>query len=329
MRNFNILTRLMVSGTLAMAIVSCTEPEGNNSVVTGFAPVAVTIDAGTPAIVVSEADAGTYTFDFALDAETQVTDITLVIGSGAESTATEGEDFTIDTHEIDLAAFEGKDGFSVDVTVIEDYNAEAGDEDIYLTFTTTSPSGVETSTTKVITIEDSGLQKDLTFALTWELATPEIPVADGTEACDLDFDMTIQLPGGDLYDDDLLEYQAAGSHCPEGGRMFVSDMTEGVLYEIWVYAYGPEVNYGDFGWIDISIDFSRLDSDFVGTYSLSGAEETGFGTWIDGDGYGGVVGYIELNAGVLTLYDWDGNILGEGLRADKPMLKTYNVKKPG
>ncbi len=319
----NIFKRLLLFSIVALTIFSCGDEDSNTSVVSSFEKYPVTMV--TSPTVVSETDDGVYTFDFTLD-DRQINDIHITVGVGSATTATEGVDFDLLTHDVDLLAFEGQDGFSVEVEVYEDFDAELGDEEIYLTFTSVDPSGIELSETKVITIEDSGLQKDLSFGLSWTFVNPEVLLADGKEPCDLDMDLTIQLPGGAPYDDDILGYELATGACPEGGRGFVSDMVDGVVYEIWVLIYGPDgVSYGDLGIVNVYIDFSRLDSDFKGTYSLEEAFIFPFLT--GGEGY--IVGTLEKNGDVLTLKDSDGEIVGEGLRVDKPVLKASNFSKPG
>jgi hypothetical protein len=46
------------------------------------------------------------------------------VGVGSNSTAVEGEDFELSTHTIDLDAFQGQDGFSIDIHVLEDFEPE-------------------------------------------------------------------------------------------------------------------------------------------------------------------------------------------------------------
>ena len=69
-----------------------------------------------------------YTFDFAIDGEKQINPIDLEVGVAANSTATEGVDFELSAHEFSFDAFEGQDGFSLDITVLQDFEIEDGDE---------------------------------------------------------------------------------------------------------------------------------------------------------------------------------------------------------
>lgn len=317
----NIVIRFLLSSLATLTIFSCGDDDPNTSIATSLEkfPVAMT----TTAMVISEADAGEYTFDFTLS-DKQINDIEITVGVGSSTTATEGVDFELVTHDVELIAFEGLNGFSVEVEVFEDFDKELGDEEIYLTFTTVDPSGVELSETKVITIEDSGLQKDLSFALSWLLDEPAVLGADGTEDCDLDFDMTIQTQGTDPYDEDLIGFELASAACPEGGRMFVSDMVDGQVYDIYLMIYGPDTNYGDLGTVSVNIDFSRLNSEFAGTYALESAFIFPFTA--AGEAY--VIGTIEINGDVMTLKDGDGDIVDEGLRAERPVVIATNLNKP-
>ncbi len=319
MRN-NILRRLLLFSIAALTIFSC-EEASNTSVITAFEKYTVTML--TAPSVVSEVDAAVYTFDFTLD-DKQINDTHITIGVGSSSTATEGVDFDLVTHDVELLAFQGQDGFSVDVEVYEDFEVEAGDEEIYLTFTSVDPNGIELSETKVITIEDSGLLPQpgptIDFTLRWEFDDPLLAMLD---PCDIvnDFDMTIQTAGGAPYDDDLLGFTMATLACPQVGTLTVDDMTDGEVYEVLVLIYAG-IDLGDFDHaITVYLDFEREISAFNGTVSITGFDATMPGNY-------GVIFTIERNGNVVTLKDAvSGVIFGEGLLAGSG-YKFQTVKKP-
>jgi len=142
------MKKLLLLSFLAVAIVSCEDAE-NTSVVTTFEKYPVT-NAAAP-IELAEFSSNTYTFDFSTD-ERQITDIHLQIEVGSSSTATEGEDFILETHSVDLLAFGGQEGFTVNITVLDDVEPE-GDETIYLKFSSEDPSGVDETEALVLTIK--------------------------------------------------------------------------------------------------------------------------------------------------------------------------------
>lgn len=152
----------MLLSVFTLVIVSC-EDNSINSVITSFEKFPIESD--TAPMVVPE-DEETYTFSFSLD-ERQITDTHLIVEVGSSSTATEGVDFQLETHDIDLAAFEGREGFGVDITVLEDYEIETEDEKIYLTFKSDAPSGLEVNETLVLTIQGNVVGADLPVELSW------------------------------------------------------------------------------------------------------------------------------------------------------------------
>jgi hypothetical protein len=317
MRN-NILTRLLLFGIFALTTVSCEEDSTNTSIVTSFEEIPITL--GSSPVTVPECGV-TETFNFTLGSENQLTDMTLEVGVGSSSTATEGVDFTVDTHEIELSAFEGQDGFSVDITVLQDFEIEAGDEEVYLVFTSTDPSGISKTETKVITIEDSGLDiaaaSTADFTLSWDFDDPDL---SATDPCFADVDMTFQTAGGAPYDDDLLGFGAASLDCPEVATLDIASMVEGEVYEVWILFYGgtdfsPESNA-----MTITVDYSRGNSTFNGSVGITGTFDATM------PGNGGVLMTIEKNCNVLTLRAAsNGTILGEGRISQ---LELQSVEKP-
>lgn len=142
-----IFRRLLLCGVFALTIVSCEDAE-NTSVPSSFSKFPV-----TPAspVILAEFNSGPVVIDFSTN-EKQITEIHLEIAVGSSSTATEGEDFILDTHSVDLVAFQGQDSFPVSITILDDTEPEE-DETIYLTFFTEVPSGVIETDVLVVTIK--------------------------------------------------------------------------------------------------------------------------------------------------------------------------------
>src|SRR5687768_8307585 len=120
MRNIIILRLLLIS-VLASTIVACDNKEEPDSIVTRFETVDLTTTSSPETAMEAEED--TITFEFFLSPG-QVNDATIEIGVAPSSTAKEGEDFELSTHTVDLLAFQGQDGFTVDVYVLEDLQKE-------------------------------------------------------------------------------------------------------------------------------------------------------------------------------------------------------------
>jgi hypothetical protein len=155
MKSIKILKLLLIS-IFALTIGSCDREVDPDSVVQNFEAYSPALDAATPAVTANENDGEqTFTFHFTLD-ERQLNEIQLNVGAGASSTAKEGVDFDILTPEFDFGPFEGSNGFDVEVVVYPDYEPEE-DETIYLTFSTSGPSGVDKSEVLVINLEDANL----------------------------------------------------------------------------------------------------------------------------------------------------------------------------
>jgi hypothetical protein len=308
----NILTRLFFVGALAVGASACTEEYDSDSAIASWAKYPAIVN--TPAIIVSECLSGVYTFDFAFD-DKQVTDVTVEVLAGESSTATEGEDFELLTHEIELAALAGQDGFSVDIEVFEDFVVEDGDETIYLQFHSATPSGVVEDEILAITIVDSGNDTPLggtaDFDLSWVFTN-----GGGTECYDLD--LTIQKQGSDPYADDLLLNTAATLGCPEDGSITISDMVDGEVYDIWVFSYAD----GDGDPLTVYLDYTRATSDFDGRMTITGVFDSGMGN----DGF--IVGTLEKNCHILTIKDASGAVIGEG-RVDNTLKSIHGgIKKP-
>jgi hypothetical protein len=151
----NILRKYFAAALMIFLASACEKEFEPESSVQSFEPYSPALAAETPAVNANEKDGETYTFHFTLD-DRQITDVVMTIEAGSQSTAKLGEDFDILTEEVEFAAFEGQDGFDVEVVVYPDYEPE-DDETIYLTFATETPSGVDKSEVLVINLADANL----------------------------------------------------------------------------------------------------------------------------------------------------------------------------
>lgn len=309
--------------SVAIAISSCDNESVDKSVITSFAKYPVALAEGTP-VVAAEADENTYTFKFKLDGVKQVNPVTLNVEVGSNSTATEDVDFELSAHEFSFDAFEGQDGFSLDITVLQDFEIEEGDaETIYLTFTTSGPSGVDNSQTLLVTINDSGLApqpgETADFALSWDFANPALETEDICDYTgDLDLDVTFQTAGTDPYDDDLMGFAASTGVCVEHGTVALEDMVDGEVYDVWVFIYG-NVDYGDLSALTVTLDYERANTTFAGSLVV----EDVFDTRMADDGF--KIGTIQRSGDVLILKDGGGTVVGQGRAGIK---EIHGVKKP-
>ncbi len=322
MKLFRIYT-LLLCAALSAATTSCDEgtADSGDSIISSFAEFSAVTPTGSPIVVQECGDATVQLLHFTLDSEKQVTDLTIEIAVGESSTATEGEDFDLLTHEVSIPALGGQDGFDVEIVVYQDFVIEDSDESIYLSFDNDGPSGLEESELHVATIDESGLTEDRNqiadFGLSWEYtADPTADIcADG-----YDLDLTLQTAGSPPYNDDLLNFDASSLACPEAGVLDMADMNEGELYEMWVWVYAgadPAEN------MTIRIDYDRAGTDFTGEFVVTGVFNSGM------DGEGVMVGTIEKNCDVLTIKDTAGDVVAEGRVSSTDGLHLlHNVKKP-
>lgn len=314
MRNFRIYS-LLLGFAVSVALSSCDDESSTDSVITRFAAYEA-VPQGT---TITATECGNvYTLTFTLN-DKQNTDVHLIVTAGESSTATEGKDFEILTHDIDIPAFAGQDGFSVDIAVFQDFEIEQGKESIYLNFQSATPSGISLKDVLVAEIEDSGIDVEPSqttdFALSWAYA--DDPSSD---VCGFDLDLTFQTAGSSPYGDDLLGFAASTTACVEEGTIDIDDMIDGEVYDIWVFIYAGEATAQD---LTVTIDYARENTSFEGTFTIEGVFDSG----MEEDGF--VVGTIEKNCNVLTIKDTGGNVVAEGrIRGDGHLKSVHNVKKP-
>ena len=310
--------KLLLIGLCALTISSCDDSEDPDSVITSFPSYPVTTS--STAVVAEETEEGVYTFDFALDGQKQINPISLEVGVGSNSTAVEGEDFELSTHTIDLDAFQGQDGFSIDIHVLEDFEPEGEDETVYLTFTTTAPSGVDKSQLLLVTIKDSGLTPPVTMDFTLRWSFDDELLAPSTCDVGMDLDMTFQTKGSAPYDDDLLGFATSTGACPETGTLILDDMEDGVEYDVWIIIYAG-FDYGDASAMTVSIDFEKSDGGLTGTFDIEGV----FDSTMEEEA--GIIGTIQKDGDVITMKDLDGEVVAEG-RVGRAVQMVHGIKKP-
>jgi hypothetical protein len=314
----NILVKASLLTALAFSIGACDKNEDPDSVITSFKAVPATLDAATPAVVVAEEDEGTYPFTFALTSD-QVNPITLEVGVGASSTATEGVDFELTTHEIEIGGLEGQDGFEVGVTVLQDGINKEEDETIFLTFTTSGPSGVVSSETKVLTIVDSDVNAmtvSVDFDSEFDFQGETFHLADF-----VDIDMYVYDSNGD----EITGFAGAtGANPEEADAEFETDGT----YEVWVnfwdrYPFETEKCTDEFGNeysclgplnVPLNLTFTRGGKETTLSYPV--ATTTNSVAWrrvnnVNTNPYVEyLVATIEVADGVITISDLNGEAVG-------------------
>lgn len=309
MRNY-IFRRLLLFSVTALTVFSCGDEDSNTSVVTSFEKYPVTM-VGT-ALTVAESD-DVYTLNFKLD-DRQINDVHLVVSVGNETSATEGVDFELLTHDVELAAFAGQDGFSIEVEVHEDYEIEDGDEDIYLVISSANPSGFQTFESKVITINDSGLVPEplAEISITADWSDTNI-VDDILGGCDIaDIDIYVTDPG---INNDFADFAGATGNCPEAFDLDLSTAGNGtylVIADLWSLNY---TDLGDLGPVEIpvALTFERGMSVGDEVETLEIAQTNGIITTDDAEGAPTgfvtfiVLAEIEYLDGAYTIIDQDAN----------------------
>jgi len=101
-----------------MLLFSCSKDDGDVSTITS--PQEFDFTSITEPITVPE-EAGTYDINFTFD-QNQIIDVNIEISESSNSTATEGVDYDLSTHDVDVSTLAGEGSFSV--TVYEDFLPE-------------------------------------------------------------------------------------------------------------------------------------------------------------------------------------------------------------
>jgi len=306
---FSKIHTILLGAGLAFAISACEKDAETDSIKQTFAPYSANL--ATAPVTAAETDE-VHVFTFAFD-DTQNTDVALHVSAGPSSTAKEGVDFEILTHDIAVPAFAGQDSFDIEVAVLQDYEDEAGDEMIYLTFTTATPSGVKTEEVLVGTIVDSNElppppANEISLTLRWAFSDPLLASLDpcglANEDGDplIDVDLTVQTEGTGDYEDDLMGYAMASLACPEEGILVFDDMEDNTTYDLDVYFYGgADVEPSD---MTVFIDFASEQLDFNGVVEVPAT--------FDSNGTSKVVLKISRAGDTITIKTAGGEVLATG-----------------
>lgn len=146
-----IYNKLGLFVLLASIGMSCSEEAEKTSVEAAFTPYRLTLT--DPVQTLNEATEGVIDVNFTLDATAQLTDIDIELTVSDASTAIEGVDFDLTTHDISIPAFGGQDGYSFGIQVYDDFEIDEAIETVIVTVKTTLPSGLVVEDIEVGRIE--------------------------------------------------------------------------------------------------------------------------------------------------------------------------------
>lgn len=291
--------KLWIIGLLIPIFFSCNDDVGTTSVVQGFEPYSIMLSSAVTTILEQDT---VLSINFVAGSN-QNTPATVSVAVGSSSTAVEDVDFELMTSSVDLEAFEGQDGFKIEIKVLQDFTIEGGDETIYLTLSD-NISGSVLSEILLITIQDSGVlppPPPINFTLKWEFADKKVSPVGGICTVVNDLDLHI-VPVGRGQRGDLLTGDLATLACPETGVLMASAMTDGVVYDVNIVIFaGLTSNIA----LKVSVVFKRANTTLDGTYST-----TSFNT--SEDLILRTVLKIERNGDVITIKDTLGMVIGEG-----------------
>lgn len=290
---------------IGVAFVACKEDDTEISTITSFDKFSTILPAP---IVVAEADA-THTITFSFD-DKQIMDVHVAVSTAASSTATEGEDFDLSTHEVSVGALE-RTG-SVDITVHADSEPE-GDETVVLRFEGVDAHGLPTPVESlVLTIRDSiyATAVQLDWEGTFEYAGSTYTLCDNVDIDLFILDSNGEFAGG---------FGGATANCPEA--MIVGTLPDGT-YSIVANLY----DNGLFGAPDIdtipipmtvTLYKGGVLSSSQSTISYSSDDFAQLPVWTSytpSDPNGEalvVVGQIRVSNGQVTLVNPDGSDVGQ------------------
>lgn len=302
----NNRTSLIVAALLVMGVMACQDFDDTPvSVITSFEKFS--FSELPPTTEVPESD-HTYTVTFGFD-DRQIMDVAVDISVSPTSTATEGEDFDLSTHQVSVGAL-GKTG-SFDITIHADQDAE-GPETIVLHLAGHDAHGLPTPVdAHIFTIRDSiypvGVQLD--WEGTFEYAGGTYTLCDNADIDLYLLDDEGNFAGG---------FGGATAACPE--TMYLTDFEDGV-YSIAANLY----NNGLFGAPGIdTIPIPMCVTLFKGGVLPASASDIGYCTddypsvpvWTaytpsDPNGeFVEVVGTIRVSEGQVVLVDPDGDDVG-------------------
>jgi hypothetical protein len=204
---------------LGIAFVACKEDDTEISTITSFDKFSTTLPAP---IVVAEADAE-HTINLTFD-DKQIMDVHISIATSDASTATEGVDFDLSTHELAVSALERTASF--DIIVHADYDPE-GDETVVLRIEGIDDFGLPTPVESlVMTIRDSIYPASI--VVDWE---GEYQDSAGVHSLCDDFDIDMFLADAD--GNFVGGFGGATGNCPETMRANVPDGTYDIVVNMW------------------------------------------------------------------------------------------------
>lgn len=289
---------------IGMTLIACKNDDTEVSTITSFEKFSTNLPAP---IVVAEADA-THGITLSFD-DSQVMDIHVEIASASASTATEGEDYDLSTHEVVVSALERSGAF--EIAVHSDFEPE-GDETVVLHIAGTDPHGLPTPVEALIlTIRDSIYP--VAVELGWQ---GNFDYAGGTYTyCDnADIDLFLVDGNGDFAGG----FGGATAACPE--RMFLANLADGEysivanLYENGLFG-APDIDTLVIP-MTVKIFKGGVVSDVATTVSYALADfpsVTEFTSYTPSDPDGEanvVVGKIRVGGGKVTLVNPDGADVG-------------------
>lgn len=240
------ILKFLAVGLAISAFTACEPDDPELSTITEIPMTIESIDSGGE---VAEESAGTITVNFALDADQIVDAVVGIEVDPLNTTATEGVDFVLSTHVVELNAYQRSASF--DITILSDYLAE-GDETVSLIVSgLQDPFGPSNSQTYNLTIKDYIDPELLVLTFDWEgLGFYQGIGYSLCENVDLDI-LFVDETGADIG----TSYEAATGDCPET-IMMNADTPDGTYIlasNMWANGFAGLMSNNDFP-IRISID---------------------------------------------------------------------------
>jgi hypothetical protein len=287
---------------LVLGLISCYPDAPEESTITGYAPFGVE---GLSDMTVDEEDVS-IPLNFTLN-ENQILDVDVLISVDPSSTATEGVDFDLSTHEVPVLALGG--GGSFDVIIYSDIDAE-DDETIVLNVGGGAPLGLPENAKITLTITNK--INPISLLLDWDFGS--FTFGGSTFGyCDNSYDLDLYFLGAD--GSDVSGYEAATGACPEaiGDIAQYGDGTYDLYVDFW---HNPLIGYDLDGALPWRVDmlkggttevFSILSTDYP---AFPQWESTSLGADDGGEGTFTQIGSITIAGTTCTLFDVDGTELG-------------------
>lgn len=267
---------------------------------------------------------GAYEFTVTLS-EPQIVDVKVAVELAGDGV--EGVDYDVSEHIVIVPAQQTSASKSIVLTV---YTNTVREADRSLTMTvgnyrtanaSVSPSSVTTTFKKAPeNVLNPPAAPDVEFTLWWEFTDGHI----SSDICDLidDLDLTWQTNGSGFYANDLMGFACASLACPEEGSLLMADMNDGEVYDAYIAIYSG-FDAGEAGAVTVHVDYSRANSNFVGSVAIEGVFDSSMG----GSGAAGLL-TLERNGDVITIKDGTtGDTIGSG-RVNGEAVELQKVEKP-